>query len=172
MQNPDETPQNLMISAILIYNQNIHSTTGHSPFSILYGPYFNEPSLNNDLTIYEQYNDKRKKELLPFYEHVYKTAHTKQSQNTQKQNKNPEQTPNIQTDDTVYRKNPLRNKMNPQYIRTRVTETNRNKITGISKTRPVNVHLRKIKRLRKNPTSFQPPDPDPSDAGPSSTPTT
>ena len=88
MQNPEETPQNLMTSAVLIYNQSIHSTTGHLPFSILYGPYINEPNIDNDLTLFEQYNERRKKELLPFHEQIYKIAHNKQSKNTQKHNNN------------------------------------------------------------------------------------
>ena len=164
MQNPEETSQNLMISAILIYNQSIHSTTGHSPFSILYGPYLNEPNINNDLTLFEQYNEKRKKELLPFYEHLYKSTYNKQAQNTQKQNKNTEEPPIIQTNQTIFKKNPLRNKINPQYIKTKVTAVSKNKVTGISKKKPTTIHLRNIKRLRKNPVSFQPPDPDPADS--------
>lgn len=173
MQSPDETPQNLMTSAVLIYNQSIHSTTGHSPFSILYGPYLNEPNLNNDLTIFEQYNEKRKSEVLPFLETIYKTTYEKQTHNTQKQNKNTEQPPEVQPHQTVYRKTTLRNKMNPQYIPTKVTEvTDTNKITGVSKQKPITMHVRKIKRLRKNKISFQPPDPDPPDPnepGPSGT---
>lgn len=163
IQNPDETPQNLMTSAILIYNQSIHSTTGHSPFSIIYGPYLNEPNINNDMTIFEQYNERRKSELIPFHENIYKKSYQKQSQNTQRQNNNTEQPPDIQPDQVVYRKNTLRNKMNPQYIPTRVTETDRNKITGISKKKTTTAHIRKIKRLRKNPISFQPPDPNSTD---------
>lgn len=168
MQNPDDTPQNIMISAILIYNQSIHSTTGHSPFSILYGPYFNEPNINNDLTLFDQYNEKRKKELLPFFEHIYKTAYQKQSQNTQKQNKNSEEPPIIQDNQIIYRKTTRRNKINPQYIPTKVTTTNKNKIIGISKTKPIATHIRKIKRLRKIPVSFQAPDRDPTGASTSS----
>ena len=113
MQNPEETPKNLMTSAVLIYNQSIHSTTGHLPFSILYGPYINEPNIDNDLTLFEQYNERRKKELLPFHEQIYKIAHNKQSKNTQKQNKNTEKPPELHPHDTVYRKTTLRNKMNP-----------------------------------------------------------
>ena len=161
MQNPEETPQNLMTSAVLIYNQSIHLTTGHSPFSILYGPYINEPNIDNDLTLFEQYNERRKKELLPFHEQIYKIAHNKQFKNTQKQNKNTEKPPEIHPDDTVYRKTTLRNKMNPQYVPIKVSQTDKNKITGTAKKKPTSTHFRKFKRFRKKSISFQPPDPDP-----------
>ena len=98
--------------------------------------------------------------MLPFYDHIYKNTYNRQAHNTQKQNKNTEEPPNIQTNQTIFKRNPLRNKMNPHYIKTKVTAVDKNKITGISKKKPITTHLRKIKRLRKNPVSFQPPDPD------------
>ena len=158
MQNPEEFPQSSLTSAVLIYNQSIHSTTGHSPFSILYGPYINEPNIDNDLTLFEQYNERRKR---TFHEQIYKIVNNKQSKNTQKQNKNTEKPPEIHPDDTVYRKTTLRNKMNPQYVPIKVSQTDKNKITGTAKKKPISTHFRKIKRLRKKSISFQPPDPDP-----------
>lgn len=160
MQDPEENIPNLMTTAILIYNQSIHSTTKQSPFSILYGPYLNEPKLDNDLTLYEQYNERRKNELLPFYEQIYQTAYQKQSQSTSKKNNNMEVTPGIHPDETVYRANPIRNKNLPAYIPMKVTKVENNKVTGKQKKRLVNTHVRKIKRIRKNPLCFQPPGPD------------
>lgn len=156
MKNPEESPQSLMISAVLIYNQSIHSTTGFSPFSLLYGPYFNEPNINNDLTIYEQYNERRKNELIPFHKKVFEETHKTQSKNTQKQNRNTSPIPELTEGQTIYRKNPYRNKMNPSFIPTKIKTLNKNTFTGLSKKKQVTGHFRKIKRIRKNPLSFQP----------------
>ena len=51
--------------------------------------------------------------------------------------------------------------MNPQYVPIKVSQTDKNKITGTAKKKPISTHFRKIKRLRKKSISFQPPDPDP-----------
>lgn len=50
-----------MIYVVLIYNQSIHSTTGFTPFDLLYGPYDEAHKINLELNIYEQYNKNRKK---------------------------------------------------------------------------------------------------------------
>lgn len=62
-----------MISAVLIYNQSVHSATGFTPFSLLYDPYdnLNAHKIDLDRTIYENYNEKRKSEVLTFYEQLY-----------------------------------------------------------------------------------------------------
>lgn len=79
-----------MISAVLIYNQSIHSTTGFSPFSLLHGPYDNRHEIDFDLTIYEKYNQNRKNEILPFFEQIYLKSLRKGKQNLEKQNQNKE----------------------------------------------------------------------------------
>lgn len=67
LKNPNEQPSNLMITAITIYNQSIHSSTGFSLFHLLYGPYDKTLSIGPDATIFEQYNNRRKEEILPFF---------------------------------------------------------------------------------------------------------
>ena len=66
-----------MISAITIYNQSIHSATGFTPFSLIYGPYEHETQFDNNLTIYEQYNQDRKNEIIPFLNQVYRKIKSK-----------------------------------------------------------------------------------------------
>lgn len=67
-QNNKESPKNLVITAVLIYNQSIHSYPGYTPFSLLYGPYDNLNAYEIDLnkTVYESYNVKQKREVMPF----------------------------------------------------------------------------------------------------------
>ncbi len=60
-----------MISAVLIYNQSISSSTGYSPFHLLYGPYDRKIEFDLDMTVLEQYNEKRKQDILSFYDHIY-----------------------------------------------------------------------------------------------------
>lgn len=45
------------------YNQSIHSLTKHTPFSLLYGTYENEMMFDNNLPVYDIYNQKHKEQL-------------------------------------------------------------------------------------------------------------
>lgn len=91
-----------MISAITIYNQSIHSATGFSPFSLIYGPYEHEAQFDNNLTIYEQYNQNRKNEILPFIEQVYNKTKQKADTRLDKMNETRTDDPKINADTPVY----------------------------------------------------------------------
>lgn len=167
-QNNNETPQNNMISAVLTYNQSIHSTTGYTPFTLLYGPYENLNSNAIDLnkTIYETYNQKRKNEILPFYEELYQKQLEKATRNLEKRNQDKEHSIEI-NEPTVYFKRQRIRKTDPAYDKVNVTSIKDNKIEGTREisNRPANIHTRKIKRLKK---TFSLQDvPDQSEPGPS-----
>lgn len=152
LTNKSETPQNLMISAVLIYNQSVHSATGFTPFSLLYGPYdnLNAHEIDLDKTIYENYNEKRKSEVLTFYEQLY----SKQLDRGKKilERKNTDKEANVELNEPVlYFKKPKIRKADPCYKKVNVTAINKNKIEGIEPrtNQPTNIHTRKVKRLRK-----------------------
>lgn len=161
LKSSNETPQNQMISAVLIYNQSIHSSTGFSPFSLLYGPYENEIDIDLNLTIYEEYNNKRKNEIIPFLDQIYNKNKEKAQKILDNRNINKIDPPEINSDVAFARKNKP-GKTDPLYEKVVITNKTNNKISGKSvKGKITNSHLRNIKRLRK-PFSLQVPrDPDP-----------
>jgi hypothetical protein len=152
IENPNESPQNLMISAVLIYNQSIHSTTGYTPFSLLYGPYenLNAHEIDLDKTIYETYNDKRKSELLPFYEQLYQKQLDRGTKILENRNRNLKDQVQLKEPAVYVKKQKIR-KADPCYEKVNVTDTNKNKIIGKKEKSkfPANAHPRNIKRLRK-----------------------
>lgn len=153
LKNPKETPQNQMITAILIYNQSIHSATGFTPFSLLYGPYEHENDFDVNLTIYEEYNNRRKQELIPFLKEVYDKTFQKEQKVLAQRNANREPEPEINTDTSVFVKKNKPGKTDPLYEKINVTNRKKTKIIGKSaKNKITNSHVRKIKRLRKVPS--------------------
>lgn len=166
IKNPGDLPSNIVISAILIYNQSIHSATGYSPFHLLYGPYDELIEFDIDMTLYETYNEKRRQEILPFYEHIYNKNKRKAEKNLEKQNKDKEDTPNLENLD-VYIERERPRKVDPPFEKINVLNQEENKITGLTqKSRETTANIKKVKRLRKGMSCSQ-DDPGSPEPGPS-----
>lgn len=160
LKNPNEMPGNLMISAVLIYNQSVHSSTGFTPFHLLYGPYDRNIEFDLDLTVYENYNEKRKNELLPFYDHVYNKNKEKAQLNLNKHNENRDDPPKLDNQEVYIQRNKPR-KTDPIYDKIKVTKQVDNKIYGVTeKNRQTTAHLQKMKKLRTPISSLQNNDSD------------
>jgi len=105
LKNQNELPANLMISATLIYNQSIHSSTGYSPFHLLYGPYDRLIEFDIDMTIYEQYNEKRKQEILPFYDQIHLKNELEARKILEKRNETRNDPPNLEQTEVYVERN-------------------------------------------------------------------
>ena len=169
IKNPRELPSNLMISAILIYNQSIHSSTGYSPFDLLYGPYERLIEFDLDMTVFETYNQKRKQEILPFYDQVYSKNKSKAEGILAKRNLNRDDPPDFSNLNVYIERNRPR-KIDPPFEKLTITNQDDTKLTGITtKGRSTTANVRKVKRLRKIVSSLQdmdsPADPQPGPSG-------
>lgn len=146
IKNPHDTPANLLITAILIYNQSIHSSTGYTPFDLLYGPYERLIDADLDMTVYESYNEKRKQELLPFYDNIYAKNRKRAEQILEKRNETREEPPNLEDRD-VYVERARPRKTDPLFEKVQVTHQDESKIAGITqKGRETTANVKKIKR--------------------------
>lgn len=162
LKNPNEQPQNLVITAVLIYNQSIHSSTGFSPFNLLYGPYEKLPQLDLDMTIFQQYNEKRKEEILPFYDQIYLRNKNKAEKILDKRNADRDEPPSIEGEDVFVRRNKP-SKVDPLYQKISVETQDNTKITGkTDKNRQTTAHISKVRKLKPT-SSLQMPDSDNAD---------
>jgi len=159
--------KDMMITAILIYNQSVHSATGFTPFSLLYGPYdnLNTHELDLNLNIYQQYNLHRKRELLPFYDLIYHKTKDKEKQILTNRNKDKDSENPQLIDKQVYIPNNNRtSKLTPKYRPLQVTSQTNSKLETKDKTISKSFNIRNIKKVRKE-ISLQDYDdaPDPRD---------
>lgn len=172
LHHKNETAKDMMTTIVLNYNQSIHSSTGYTPFTLLYGPFenLNAHEIDLDKIIYESYNQKRKDEILPFYEHLYQKQHNKGTKNLEKLNQSKEQ---VEFNEPVayFTRQRIR-KTDPTYDKVIVTSIDQNKVTGIrEKTKRVaNINTRKLKRTKKK-FSLQtlPAEPEPGPSSPNFT---
>jgi transposase InsO family protein len=151
LQDRNKTPKDLMTTAILVYNQSVHSSTGFTPFSLLYGPFenLNAHEIDLSVTIYESYNQKRKSELLPFCNELYNKQLNKETRVLEKMNENKEAL--LPANELYFRRQSIR-KADPSFDKVRITHVDKNKFTGVRENtgRKANIHLSKIKRVRKD----------------------
>lgn len=161
IKNPRDTPENLMISAVFIYNSSIHSATNFAPFDLLYGPYERNIEFDLDMTLYEQYNEKRKQEILPFYNQVYNKNKNRAERTLNKRNE-PRMDPPDLTNKEVYIERDRPRKADPPFEKLKVTAQNKGTLIGLSqKNRETTAHIGKAKRLRHT-IGLQSPTPGPS----------
>ena len=138
-----------MITAVLIYNQSVHSATGYTPFDLLYGPYERIIEFDIGMTVYETYNEKRRQEILPFYDRVYEKNKEKANKILEKRNENRSDPPDLEEQEIFVERNKPR-KTDPLFDKIKVTKQEGNKIIGLTaKNRPTTANIRKVKRLRK-----------------------
>lgn len=153
LETPKDTPADWMATAVLVYNSSIHSATKHSPFYLLYGPYEREPDIDLELTIYEHYNEKRKKELLPFYDELFNKMQEQANARLNRQNQNSEAIPTLENKQVYLHRAQLTSKNKPIYDTIEVEKQDKTKLFGkYSNNRNTTVNLAKVKRVRHVPS--------------------
>ena len=121
------------------------------------------------MTIYENYNEKRRQELIPFYNNIYFKNKNKAEGILEKRNEARDFPPNLEGKEIYVERNRPR-KTDPLFSKVTVTNQEKSKVTGITqKQRPATAHVRAIKKLRKNGCVLQDTSDDtsPDDPGPS-----
>lgn len=162
LENPQESVIDLIISSILIYNSSIHSKTGFTPFELLYGPYenLNLHKIDLDLKIYQDYNEKRKREILPFFNHLYQKQLDKGTRTLEKVNEKRVNNPEISEPIVYKRTKQIQSKIAPIYKPVRVIEQQDDTIIGcLPKSNKITtLNKRNVKPIRKNYLQVDPDD--------------
>lgn len=152
VKEPKEKPWNQMITAIWIYNQSIHSTTGYSPFSILYGPYKHELDFSLSQNLYEDYNLKRQNEIQPFLDQIRNKMLNKETNVLTKRNETREPNIDLTNENEIYLSTEARNKHSPRYKKLNIINQQDTTVNLFTKNNQItSSNVQKIKRVRNKP---------------------
>lgn len=149
--SPKEAINNLVITAVTIYNQSIHASTGHTPFNILYGPYATLPIFDEDFPVYDHYVQQRKLEMQPFLDHIYRNTASRMNSKLEKINttrKDP--TPVLSENSREY--STFKAKYNKLSLNKPINITQQNGNTFIAKDsrqKSLKMNVKSLKRVRK-----------------------
>lgn len=151
-------------------DRSIHSKTGFTPFELLYGPYenLNLHKIDLDLKIYQDYNEKRKQEILPFFDSLYQKQLDKGTRNLKKVNENRIQNPEIVEPVVYKRTQQIQSKIAPIYKPVQVIEQTNDIVLGcLPKSNKITtVNKRNLKPMRKTSLQIDPDNPQPGPSHP------
>ena len=148
LTNKNDTPANHMITAVTFYNQSVHSSTGFTPFQLLYGPYDKEIEFDTTLNPIQQYNEYRIEEILPFFDEIYDKNKEKATKVLEKRNKDRDDPIDL-TDCDIYVKRDRPRKTDPPYEKIHVTTQDNSKLTGTTaKGRSTTAHIKKTNSVK------------------------
>lgn len=141
-----------MAEIITVYNQSIHSTTGKSPFFLLY-PLKRDDELIQNSHIYEQYIQDRLNEMNKLYKDVTQRTEQKLTTAIDKKNANRNETPNIQDQNVYILRRTESGKTQGKAVPAVVTRQENTKIFAENQNtgRKITANLAKIRRIRQDP---------------------
>lgn len=141
LQNPSNTIPETVQTAIIAYNNSIHSTTGMTPFQLFNGHYHPDtPHYGTEL----EYVHQHRETFTKLYDQIAQTSANNKEKIITKLNKLRKPPDKISTGIPIFVKKPKRSKVNPEYKKETVIQTTDN--SPIIITNKGKVHLSKIKK--------------------------